>query len=202
MAVGAAKFFGQLNHFVEHHAPWHIHAVHQLVSADPHAGMLDGGELFQLAIKLGQDQSVQIVFNFNAAVQQRVVMGGIALVKAGQITREHVDGGCAVAAYQVLVECLQSKFARASACRFRGGFARAGAGQAGASAILELRANKYEGKIILVGDETHLPYERPPLSKDVILKPEETKIEILSEEKLKISPRRKALEKLKNYLKK
>ena len=59
-----------------------------------------------------------------------------------------------------------------------------GAGQAGASAILELRGNKYEGKIILIGDETHLPYERPPLSKDVILKPEETKIEILSEEKL------------------
>ena len=59
-----------------------------------------------------------------------------------------------------------------------------GAGQAGASAILELRANKYEGKIILVGDETHLPYERPPLSKDVILKPSDTKIEILSEEKL------------------
>lgn len=59
-----------------------------------------------------------------------------------------------------------------------------GAGQAGASAILELRANKYEGKIILVGDETHLPYERPPLSKDVILKPVETKIEILSEQKL------------------
>nr|WP_174506780.1 3-phenylpropionate/cinnamic acid dioxygenase ferredoxin--NAD(+) reductase subunit [Acinetobacter sp. Marseille-Q1620] len=59
-----------------------------------------------------------------------------------------------------------------------------GAGQAGASAILELRANKYEGKIILVGDESHLPYERPPLSKDVILKPEDTKIEILSEQKL------------------
>ncbi len=59
-----------------------------------------------------------------------------------------------------------------------------GAGQAGASAILELRANKYAGKIILVGDETHLPYERPPLSKDVILKPDETKIEILSEQKL------------------
>ena len=59
-----------------------------------------------------------------------------------------------------------------------------GAGQAGASAILELRSNKYEGKITLIGDETHLPYERPPLSKDVILKPEETKIEILSEDKL------------------
>ena len=59
-----------------------------------------------------------------------------------------------------------------------------GAGQAGASAILELRGNKYEGNIILIGDELHLPYERPPLSKDVILKPEETKVEILSEEKL------------------
>ena len=59
-----------------------------------------------------------------------------------------------------------------------------GAGQAGASAIIELRAHQYEGKIILVGDEAHLPYERPPLSKDVILKPEDTKIEILSAEKL------------------
>ncbi|MCJ8160969.1 3-phenylpropionate/cinnamic acid dioxygenase ferredoxin--NAD(+) reductase subunit [Acinetobacter zhairhuonensis] len=59
-----------------------------------------------------------------------------------------------------------------------------GAGQAGASAILELRGNQYQGKIILVGDESHLPYERPPLSKDVILKPEATKIEILSEAKL------------------
>ena len=59
-----------------------------------------------------------------------------------------------------------------------------GAGQAGASAIPELRANRYTGKIILVGDEVHLPYERPPLSKDVILKPEETKVEILSVQKL------------------
>ncbi|MCJ8511316.1 3-phenylpropionate/cinnamic acid dioxygenase ferredoxin--NAD(+) reductase subunit [Acinetobacter lwoffii] len=59
-----------------------------------------------------------------------------------------------------------------------------GAGQAGASATLELRGNKYEGKITLIGDESHLPYERPPLSKDVILKPEDTKIEILSEQKL------------------
>ena len=59
-----------------------------------------------------------------------------------------------------------------------------GAGQAGASAILELRSNQYTGKIILVGDESHLPYERPPLSKDVILKPETTKIEILLEAKL------------------
>ncbi|GAA5017832.1 phenylpropionate dioxygenase ferredoxin reductase subunit [Acinetobacter puyangensis] len=59
-----------------------------------------------------------------------------------------------------------------------------GAGQAGASAILELRHHQYTGKIILIGDEAHLPYERPPLSKDVILKPDETKVEILSKQKL------------------
>lgn len=59
-----------------------------------------------------------------------------------------------------------------------------GAGQAGASAILALRANQYDGDIILIGQEQHLPYERPPLSKDAILKPDETKIEILSAEKL------------------
>lgn len=59
-----------------------------------------------------------------------------------------------------------------------------GAGQAGANAILELRNHQYQGKIIFIGDEAHLPYERPPLSKDVILRPEQTKIEILSQEKL------------------
>lgn len=59
-----------------------------------------------------------------------------------------------------------------------------GAGQAGASAILELRNNNYDGKIILIGDEPHLPYERSPLSKDMILRPEQTKIEILSQQKL------------------
>ena len=59
-----------------------------------------------------------------------------------------------------------------------------GAGQAGASAILELRQHQYAGKIILIGEEAHLPYERPPLSKDAILNPEETKLEILSQQKL------------------
>ncbi|WP_375055930.1 3-phenylpropionate/cinnamic acid dioxygenase ferredoxin--NAD(+) reductase subunit [Zobellella sp. DQSA1] len=59
-----------------------------------------------------------------------------------------------------------------------------GAGQAGASAILELRAHGYEGKLTLVGDEPHLPYERPPLSKEVILTPDSARVEILSAEKL------------------
>ncbi|MDQ8936894.1 3-phenylpropionate/cinnamic acid dioxygenase ferredoxin--NAD(+) reductase subunit [Acinetobacter rudis] len=59
-----------------------------------------------------------------------------------------------------------------------------GAGQAGANAILQLRALQYTGTITLIGDETHLPYERPPLSKDAILDPENTKLEILSVQKL------------------
>lgn len=41
----------------------------------------------------------------------------------------------------------------------------AGAGQAAGRAVHGLRQAGYDGGIILVGDETALPYERPPLSK-------------------------------------
>jgi 3-phenylpropionate/trans-cinnamate dioxygenase ferredoxin reductase component len=40
-----------------------------------------------------------------------------------------------------------------------------GAGQAGARCALSLRADGYDGEIVVVGDEAHLPYERPQLSK-------------------------------------
>ena len=40
-----------------------------------------------------------------------------------------------------------------------------GGGQAGAQAVMSLRQFGYEGAITLVGDETALPYQRPPLSK-------------------------------------
>lgn len=40
-----------------------------------------------------------------------------------------------------------------------------GAGQAGAQAAMSLRQFGYEGAITLVGEETALPYQRPPLSK-------------------------------------
>ncbi|MBN1237937.1 MAG: FAD-dependent oxidoreductase [Gammaproteobacteria bacterium] len=40
-----------------------------------------------------------------------------------------------------------------------------GAGQAAAQAVASLRQYGYEGRITLVGDETHAPYQRPPLSK-------------------------------------
>jgi NAD(P)H-nitrite reductase large subunit len=40
-----------------------------------------------------------------------------------------------------------------------------GAGQAGAAAAVMLRQSGYGGSITLLGDELHLPYRRPPLSK-------------------------------------
>ncbi|MFW0789871.1 NAD(P)/FAD-dependent oxidoreductase [Gordonia sp. CPCC 205333] len=44
----------------------------------------------------------------------------------------------------------------------------AGAGLAGAKAAEALRDIGFEGNITLIGSERHLPYERPPLSKDVL----------------------------------
>lgn len=40
-----------------------------------------------------------------------------------------------------------------------------GAGQAGGQAASTLRSKGFEGRIVLIGDEAHVPYERPPLSK-------------------------------------
>lgn len=40
-----------------------------------------------------------------------------------------------------------------------------GAGQAAAQAVTTLRAKGFDGPIVVFGDETHPPYQRPPLSK-------------------------------------
>ena len=44
-----------------------------------------------------------------------------------------------------------------------------GAGAAGFTVVDELRRAGFNGAIALVGGETHLPYDRPPLSKQVLL---------------------------------
>lgn len=44
-----------------------------------------------------------------------------------------------------------------------------GAGQAGSEAALALRKLGYQGRILLVGREEQTPYERPPLSKKLLL---------------------------------
>lgn len=40
-----------------------------------------------------------------------------------------------------------------------------GAGQAGAETAIELRKIGHQGRVVIVGEESHLPYKRPPLSK-------------------------------------
>ena len=44
-----------------------------------------------------------------------------------------------------------------------------GAGQAGGRAAEAMRTHGFSSRIVLVGEEPHLPYERPPLSKQVLL---------------------------------
>jgi len=43
-----------------------------------------------------------------------------------------------------------------------------GAGHAAGQAAASLRQAKYAGEIILIGDESHIPYQRPPLSKQYL----------------------------------
>ena len=62
-----------------------------------------------------------------------------------------------------------------------GGIVIVGGGLAGARTAEQLRRAEYTGPITIVSDEEHLPYDRPPLSKevlrnpdhDVVLKPQE-----------------------------
>jgi len=51
----------------------------------------------------------------------------------------------------------------------RGGMLIIGAGECGARAAVALREGGYDGPVTLVGREPHLPYERPPLSKDAMV---------------------------------
>ena len=43
-----------------------------------------------------------------------------------------------------------------------------GTGQAGAMTAITLRQKKYKGSITIIGEEEHLPYQRPPLSKNFL----------------------------------
>jgi len=44
-----------------------------------------------------------------------------------------------------------------------------GAGHSGGMLAIALRRNKYSGSILLIGEEPHLPYQKPPLSKGFLL---------------------------------
>ena len=53
-----------------------------------------------------------------------------------------------------------------------------GAGQTGAYAAIGMREAGFDGRILLIGDETHLPYNRPPLSKAHLHAPEPPTLEL------------------------
>lgn len=56
-----------------------------------------------------------------------------------------------------------------------------GAGECGTRAAFALREAGYEGAVTLVGAEAHLPYERPPLSKEAMVAPEAPSIKAISD---------------------
>ncbi|HET9188090.1 MAG TPA: FAD-dependent oxidoreductase [Acidothermaceae bacterium] len=56
-----------------------------------------------------------------------------------------------------------------------------GAGQAAAVAARTLRRRGYDGRIELIGDEPHLPYQRPPLSKEYLDTGDEDDVFLLSQ---------------------
>ena len=47
-----------------------------------------------------------------------------------------------------------------------------GAGECGVRAAVALRENGFDGPVTLIGEEAHLPYERPPLSKQAMTAPD------------------------------
>ncbi|MGK3943906.1 FAD-dependent oxidoreductase [Streptomyces caeruleatus] len=56
-----------------------------------------------------------------------------------------------------------------------------GTGVAGATAALTLRKEGFDGRILLIGEEPHAPYRRPPLSKDLVKR-------ALAHERLRLQP--------------
>ena len=54
-----------------------------------------------------------------------------------------------------------------------------GAGHAGGVAVQSLRNFGHEGRVTLIGDEATLPYERPPLSKDLLHSPNDSDFQLI-----------------------
>jgi 3-phenylpropionate/trans-cinnamate dioxygenase ferredoxin reductase subunit len=75
-------------------------------------------------------------------------------------------------------------FSSKSADAMEGKIVIVGAGECGTRAALALRENGFEGTIELIGSERHLPYERPPLSKAVLMADDAPAHVVANEERL------------------
>ena len=47
-------------------------------------------------------------------------------------------------------------------------FVVVGAGHAGGQLVASLRTEGFDGRVVLIGEEPHIPYQRPPLSKQYL----------------------------------
>jgi 3-phenylpropionate/trans-cinnamate dioxygenase ferredoxin reductase subunit len=56
-----------------------------------------------------------------------------------------------------------------------------GGGQVGATAARTLRRRGFDGRVLLVSDEAHRPYQRPPLSKEYLAAADDSALELLPE---------------------
>ena len=56
-----------------------------------------------------------------------------------------------------------------------------GAGECGTRAAFALREQDYHGAVTLIGEEVHLPYERPPLSKDAMAEEAEPAVKAIAD---------------------
>jgi len=63
-----------------------------------------------------------------------------------------------------------------------GTFVLVGGGQVAAVAARTLRRRGYDGRIVVVGEERHRPYQRPPLSKEYLAAADDRDLELLPEE--------------------
>jgi len=61
-------------------------------------------------------------------------------------------------------------------------FVLVGGGQVAAVATRTLRRRGYDGRIVVVGEEHHRPYQRPPLSKEYLAAGDDSGLELLPEE--------------------
>jgi 3-phenylpropionate/trans-cinnamate dioxygenase ferredoxin reductase subunit len=62
-----------------------------------------------------------------------------------------------------------------------GTFVLVGGGQVAAVAARTLRRRGYDGRIVVVGEEPHRPYQRPPLSKEYLAAADDSGLELLPE---------------------
>ena len=135
VAVGAAEDLGQFDRLVDGDAVGNVHAVRQLVGADQQHAMFHRRQLRGLAVDMAREHGVERGGLGDAAVQQGVEVGAVALGEAVLLAHVGVDDGGVAARQQPFVQALQRELARAPARRL-GGRARLARGPAGRDGAL------------------------------------------------------------------